>query len=60
MKDIVVYIRNNVLKEPRIAWKPLELLVLQRKNEISLSVNAKKLIDWVMSSEVLNRETFND
>lgn len=52
--------RNIMLKEPRIAWKPLELLMLQRKDEISLSVNAEKLIDWVISSEVLNRETFND
>ena len=50
---IVVYIRNNILKEPRIAWKPLELLMLQRKDEINLSVKAKKLIDWVISSEVL-------
>ena len=43
-----------------IAGTPLELLKLQRKDEIYLNVNVKNLKDWVISSEALNRGTFND
>lgn len=34
--------------------------MLQRNDEINISVNAKKLRDWVISSEASNRGTFRD
>lgn len=41
-------------------WKLLRAILPQHKNEICLSVKVKKYMDWKISSQVSNRERFND
>ena len=45
---------------PSNCWKVLKFVKLQHKNEISLNAKVKNLQNWIISSEVPNRETFND
>jgi len=67
-KDILIFYStetvpciSNYTKQRRlIAGNPLELNILKRSDETSANVNVKKYLDWAISSQVSNRERFND